>query len=283
MKCNQYIVCIVACQDGFIKLSIRTSKHDKNKDSPKLFTKVYNTQMNGPVSCLRIYQTPTIELLYSDQSIDSLDSINDEQPMDVTLSLCVGMCVGYCVVFDNILKEGLSTQSCHFLKKHVASSFLLENQRLSSACGDNSSATGLNFNVGLGLGCCDSVLCCSTQVIHGNVYVLFGFYSGKLVCYQHLFGEDNSLLSDEKGVVSIGETNKFEFVFECQFDQQIHKLLWLNVIQPQTQTTECKQDFANLCQMYKRLVVITLYQIHILPLKRRKEILVIDWENAVSV
>lgn len=103
---------------------------------------------------------------------------------DESLSLLIGSGSGHCQVHSSLHRHGFIHRNCHFLSEHILDS----------------------------MDCCDSVLCSESVVIKGCLYLLFGCYSGKLIC----FGLD---------ALKESESEPLRLLFESQFDQQIHAVM----------------------------------------------------------
>ena len=133
-----------------------------------------------------------------------------------SLALHVGTCAGLSMAYRSVADHGFDASNAEYLGQHV----------LFSA------------------DCCDSLLCSASIVIGGLCFLLFGTYSGKLLCYR-VTHDDNSL------------------VFEAQFDEQVHQVS---------------------CVKHNEVVVVlTLSKIHFLKFRALQQVLEIDDENIVSL
>jgi hypothetical protein len=254
------IVCAAGCLDGNITVSV----HSAVAPGYDLIS-TRQTRVNGPVSTIKLYLSPHLLETYSNGDCD-VDTVCNTTP---SVSLFVSAAVGYCVVYDNVT---LGFRSYSLLGAHIWSNFytLSEQQSQFGSFGVHNQARKL------GIGCCDSILCFETRLIARKRYLLFGCYSGKLACYLQTHD-----LSDA-----------FELVFECQFDQQIHALEWLCEGAFSSNLTDCAGGSSvvlvgapkdSVCHFECCLAVITLYQIHLLPIQSKSETLVADTENIVSL
>ena len=217
---------IVGCQDGFIKLSQKV----KLKKIYWKTNRVFTSRVNGPISSLLFYVKPYLFdhylLQYSQHSLCETTNISDndddeckggdyeimsalsssssnediEDEILSKLSLYISGCSGYCTIYDNIYNDGFMDTNLIFLNEHILYS----------------------------IHCCDSILCSNYFIIKGYLFLLFGCYSGKLLCYklnniQNDINDTNDTNdNNDNNNNAVNNDNQFKLAFESQFDQQIH-------------------------------------------------------------
>ena len=226
------IFVVAGCKEGFIKLAQIIQLNDSY-----ITNRVFTKRVNGPVSALLFYAKPNMfdyyAINYDEQLLTGLDQnkksadehLFGDLNADLLDSLClhVGTCTGYTMTYCSVFDHGFVDANCAYLNDHILYS----------------------------IDCCDSVLCSTHFLMNGYLYLLFGTYSGKLLCFQM-----NNVQNKN------GQNASNSLIFEAQFDQQVHGIKCIN---------------------NDKIVVLTLNKINFLNIKMQKHLLHIDHTNIVSV
>ena len=211
------VLVAVGCQDGLVQLSLKRKRGVVDEDASWRTERIFQHRIHGPVSGLRLFATPT---LFGHHSVHY--EIEDESE---SMSMWIGSCSGYAKVYFDVATHGFVEKESEYLSAHQVSSADI----------------------------CDAVLCGTTLSIKGSTFVLFGTYSGRLLCYRYQDVDNNFMLA-----------------FEAQFDQQIHGIMVV-------------QDNLSIGDISRGIIVHTMNRIHFLNVHMMRNTAQVDRERIISV
>lgn len=214
MKEGDKIIIVIGSQDGFIKLSVKQKGDNEEWETVQIF----EHKIHGPVSTLHLFPHPTM----FDHHAMHYEIGNESD----AVSLFIGSCSGHSKIYSAVSDQGFLQEQSEYLSSH------------------HLSATDI----------CDAVLCSTSIILKGHCYVLFGTYSGKLICYRN---------NREKS------PSTFSLTFEAQFDQQVQGITFVEDDQSVSDAS--------------RIILFTMNRVHFLNVRLVSNRVRVDHSKVLSV